>query len=530
MLFGLAGLSRALRQHQRLLDSTPLWLALLFFAQWLMIVPHELGHAVTGKFLGFRQIRILVGSGKPLFNFEFLSFQWLFNRWPFGGLTLAPPSAAMAVRWKQFLFVAGGPAVNISAATVGWLVIGRQALFDETRTPGEILFWANLIVLVENLIPWRVQTVWGPMQTDGLLLWNIIFRWNRPPSVGPQPIPRWEIIVSQGLKVLIVTIMFGATALFGFLIWFFLPFRPVAEDLALWAKFLGATLFFALMMLSAWAAWRCIKNPVARVRQNLAEPLLVRGDQELRARSQWAAYDREAAKIMGYAEAGDFTQAYHLMNHLLERYPNDLGLLAVKADLALKQGQWTAAEKFFDEAISLVPDQSSAAYSRLQIEKLRCIIQQGEIDRADRLSAAYLDGPTPKEDKAQFLDALVCQCLFQEPSPFLDYAERWARKALDLTPGVLTLKGTLGSVLTERANFAEAEPLLRDCLDRSPALHDQGIASLYLGMIAAGRGEAKEAKKLLRYAMVQNPDGWLLQKAKHTLENLPGLEKDAPLS
>ena len=79
-------------------------------------------------------------------------------------------------------------------------------------------------------------------------------------------------------------------------------------------------------------------------------------------------------------------------------------------------------------------------------------------------------------------------------------------------------------------NGVGSEPLLRDCLDRSPALQDQGIASLYLGMIAAARGESHEAKKLLRCAMVLNPDGWLLQKARHTLEKLGTPAKAGALS
>src|SRR5438876_11308490 len=83
MLFcGGTGLWDALRHDQPLLDSNRVWFALIYLTHWLMFVPHELAHAVTAKFLGYRQIRILVGSGKPLFCVKFFGFEWLFNRVP----------------------------------------------------------------------------------------------------------------------------------------------------------------------------------------------------------------------------------------------------------------------------------------------------------------------------------------------------------------------------------------------------------------------------------------------------------------
>src|SRR5690349_20976886 len=45
-------------------------------SQWLVVIPHELGHAYSGRFAGFSNIRILIGSGKAWLNFDWLGFSW----------------------------------------------------------------------------------------------------------------------------------------------------------------------------------------------------------------------------------------------------------------------------------------------------------------------------------------------------------------------------------------------------------------------------------------------------------------------
>src|SRR6266508_918810 len=54
IICGLLGAWETLQHHRRLLDSTGVWLALLYFAQWSFVIPHELGHALAAKWLGYR--------------------------------------------------------------------------------------------------------------------------------------------------------------------------------------------------------------------------------------------------------------------------------------------------------------------------------------------------------------------------------------------------------------------------------------------------------------------------------------------
>ena len=179
MIFVVAGIYEFLRHGGRLLDATGLWAALLCAFQWIMILPHELGHALAARLLGYRQIVILVGFGKPLCAFGFLGIQWLVNRVPFGGFTLADPPDGSGLRWKQFVFVASGPAVNVAAASMAWFCIEPGELFNESFTLAELLFWANLLVLGENLFPCRFQTPVGWLQTDGMLLCKTLFFWGK---------------------------------------------------------------------------------------------------------------------------------------------------------------------------------------------------------------------------------------------------------------------------------------------------------------------------------------------------------------
>lgn len=72
----------------------------------------------------------------------------------------------------------------------------------------------------------------------------------------------------------------------------------------------------------------------------------------------------------------------------------------------------------------------------------------------------------------------------------------------------------MGALLAEQGHFAEAEPLLQQCLDRSPALLDQGISNFYLGVVKLGAGDLQEAKRLISRAVLLCPEPWLLAKAK----------------
>ena len=84
ILMGIGGVVEAWRAGESVLQSIPLRCACLVLLQWLMVLPHELGHALVARYLGYKQIRILVGFGKPIFSLKLFGFRWLFNLIPLG--------------------------------------------------------------------------------------------------------------------------------------------------------------------------------------------------------------------------------------------------------------------------------------------------------------------------------------------------------------------------------------------------------------------------------------------------------------
>jgi tetratricopeptide (TPR) repeat protein len=428
---GLRAIGAAWTGGHKVLDSYAGWWALLIAIQWLMVVPHELGHALAARLLGYQQIRILIGFGEPVFIFEFFGFEWMINRIPLGGLTLATLLSGTGLRWKQLAFVASGPAVNALVALFTWLAFPTMSFFDGAGTWPEIFFWANLLVLAENLIPYEVATAYGRLKNDGLVLWNTLFRWGQ---------------------------------------------QPVSD----------------------------------------------RGIDELWALSKWALDATESARITESRTSGEFAQATQWTERALQRYPNDVWLLKTLAEGQYLEGKYADAEKTYDAAIASAPGLGSASYILLLSCKVWCIVGQADFNRADRVCMDYLNGPSAAEEKVRTADRWICRFLYQHPAKIPEPIENWARKILELAPGTLTLMGTLGGVLVERGKFAEAEPLLRECLERSPQLHDQGISALYLGIVEGHKGHLEEAKRLLKRAMTLHAEAWLLKKATSKLEELDG--------
>jgi tetratricopeptide (TPR) repeat protein len=516
VVLALGGVGFAWFHGQSFQASRWVWLALLVIFQWVMLVPHELGHALAGRLLGYGQIRILIGSGKPIFTTELLGIQWLFNIVPFGGLTLAgnPPTAQL--RWKEIVFVGGGPMVSLIAAAGTWMFIERGALFDGARTALEAFFWANVIVLAENLFPREVATPFGRLQNDGLLLWNTIFRWGKLPAAGPQAVPRWEIVLCQILKWGVVCVTSGTTLLMGYLA--AVMFRDGGSPVSMSVKLFVTGVCVAVMLLAGWITFRIAKQPIAKVRKPESSLLAVRGLEDLQARSNWLKDPRELDQINAHADAGDIGGVFAALEAALKRYPNDVFLLMQKGGYHAVEQKYSHAERAYDEAISSLADANSAAYPSLLTAKLSCGLKQGHIDRVEQGIQEYVGGPAKIMEKIQVIDEVVCADLYEESPLFLPQLERWTRMALELAPGALTLKGTLGSILAEQGNHAEAEPLLRECRTRSTALHDQAFASLYLGKVALSRGEFKAAKELFKQAMILHTEPRLQVKAKRGLE------------
>jgi hypothetical protein len=108
--------------------------------------------------LDSRKIRILVGSGRQLFSFQLFGIPTLINLIPLGGVTLSKQPTDNATL-GYFLFLGSGLLVNFGRAAIAWWFAAPGALLDfRGGSIGTLFFWANVVVLAENLLPRQVQT------------------------------------------------------------------------------------------------------------------------------------------------------------------------------------------------------------------------------------------------------------------------------------------------------------------------------------------------------------------------------------
>lgn len=146
---------------------TSLFLINLFLI--LAIIPHELGHFIAGRLVGWRVFAVSVGMGKRAFKFDrfgtIFSFHWL----PVGGLTRL---SAMDDRWyrvKFFITLIAGVAMNAAVAgailCLWWHPWHEYGFYWGFPRAARLCFLANLFVVVFNLIPRKTK---GPSKgTDG---------------------------------------------------------------------------------------------------------------------------------------------------------------------------------------------------------------------------------------------------------------------------------------------------------------------------------------------------------------------------
>ncbi|HEX7860143.1 MAG TPA: hypothetical protein VF773_07460 [Verrucomicrobiae bacterium] len=231
------------------------------------------------------------------------------------------------------------------------------------------------------------------------------------------------------------------------------------------------------------------------------------------------------AAINSHISNGDHHAALQTAAELLESHLNDPALLWWHAELSLELDQPLGAETTCDNLLGQLtttdPSHSEkpAAYFHVLAKRLHAILLQND-GRFETELNATLRQLVSDQSKTALLDQLACIPLTQSKPQLYPVAESCIRKALDLAPGTLTLKGTLGSLLIEQGNFTAGEPLIRECYNRSTALHDRGICSYYLALLAAQKSDSKTARKLATQSIALYPEPWLVAKAKSLLDRL----------
>jgi hypothetical protein len=147
------------------------YLALIF--QFVVILPHELGHAVSGRLLGLKLFKISAGIGRPLWKGTLWGGKVEINRYPFGGYTISLDDREPGFRLRHWITVACGPLVNLLFVLAVLPVIPRPirlGTMGEGWDPAKAFVAANLVILFFNLLPRRANSSLGVVMTDGLQL------------------------------------------------------------------------------------------------------------------------------------------------------------------------------------------------------------------------------------------------------------------------------------------------------------------------------------------------------------------------
>lgn len=160
----------------------------------LSLLPHELGHALTAKLMGFRVFFIVVGFGKRIGRKKLLGFNIEFRTVPLSGATVTAPLDEKFLRLKYAAVLLAGPLINVILGMAAWSLIEQGVLrvpiqplslenaplalfkvFGTGLAPLHMFLLANLLLVAVNLWPRHISTALGKVPSDGLALVTLPF-------------------------------------------------------------------------------------------------------------------------------------------------------------------------------------------------------------------------------------------------------------------------------------------------------------------------------------------------------------------
>jgi hypothetical protein len=142
---------------------------------FVIIVLHEVGHALTAKAVGLEVNLVALGVGRFLWSGNLLSTPIRLYAWPLLGLTYLGSQPKQLLRTRVWLSVLMGPMTNLALVAVA-IVFWRP--LTRAMDSNIILIWImyNAITALVNLQPWRVRQSSKHYATDGMQLLQIPFR------------------------------------------------------------------------------------------------------------------------------------------------------------------------------------------------------------------------------------------------------------------------------------------------------------------------------------------------------------------
>ena len=145
---------------------------ILSFAAWfgpaIMVLPHELGHAIVGRCVGFAPVSIVVGEGRLLFDRVMLGVRLRIGRGLRGGATYLDVHEVPNFKARMIAVLAAGPAVNLIAGIVA-IAIARDVddLSPALRAASIGFGIGNILHALFGLWPRTARTPAGKVASDG---------------------------------------------------------------------------------------------------------------------------------------------------------------------------------------------------------------------------------------------------------------------------------------------------------------------------------------------------------------------------
>ncbi len=175
-LFGPLGLALLWHNSQSEAGHLLVNLFLLLIFASLAILPHELAHAAVARLAGLRVLEVWIGRGTDVLTTRLFGFALRFKVVPAGGFAFLQHGTEDRVRLRYFLAILAGPLVNLLLAAAAYpLVDWHNWNFERGLCPGHAFVITQLFITVQNLLPYRLQTGYGKVASDGLSLAQLLF-------------------------------------------------------------------------------------------------------------------------------------------------------------------------------------------------------------------------------------------------------------------------------------------------------------------------------------------------------------------
>lgn len=151
-----------------------LWMTMgwggVMLSMYVSVLPHEFGHALMARAVGYRPLAIVWGGFPPLIDRKIFGIRTMIGLAPESGFACFEPVGDRWARLKMFAITAAGPLTNAAIAVLSFVAaIAIDESFTRSIPKFTLLVFgvANAWLALGNLWPTTVSTAAGNVPSDG---------------------------------------------------------------------------------------------------------------------------------------------------------------------------------------------------------------------------------------------------------------------------------------------------------------------------------------------------------------------------